>query len=161
MSTLRRLRAFLRLSRGERRLLAQGWAALLLAWLGLRLLPFQELLPWAAQVHQQAPRPGSDATWATIDGVERAVRRAAVHHLVPVRCLVRALATQWLLGQRGIKTELRIGVRKEAGVLQLHAWLEVEGRPIGEAEAVEERFARLVARDGVIEVAAHAGRSGL
>ena len=49
--------------------------------------------------------------------------------LVPFRitCLQRSVALQQLLHQQGVHTRLRIGVRKERGVLDAHAWLEHEG----------------------------------
>jgi Transglutaminase-like superfamily len=61
-----------------------------------------------------------------------------------MRCLPRALCLRWLLGRHGIRTDLRIGVaRKEAG-LDAHAWVEREGRPVGEGPDVADRFAPLV-----------------
>jgi hypothetical protein len=54
------------------------------------------------------------------------------------------LVLQRLLREQGIEAQLRIGVRTEGGRLMAHAWLEHEGRPLGEAEPVEERFARLL-----------------
>ena len=152
MSILHKLGAFLSLSRGERRLLAQAWAVLLEAWLRLHLLPFRHVLAWAGQVRQGASQPADHANSPAIDDVERAVRRAAGHHWVPVRCLVRSLAMQRLLGQRGLKADLRIGVRKEHGMVQAHAWVEFWGRPVGEEEAAVVRFARLAASDGAVEV---------
>jgi hypothetical protein len=43
-------------------------------------------------------------------------------------CLVRALATQTLLGRFGHRSDLRIGVRKAGdGGIAAHAWLECDG----------------------------------
>ena len=66
--------------------------------------------------------------------------RAAAHHLAPMTCLPRALALRKMLAQRGIPSALRIGVRKEAATIAAHAWVEVEGRAVGEPEAIAERF---------------------
>ncbi len=77
-----------------------------------------------------------------------AVARAAAHHLRPMTCLPRALALQRMLAQRGIPSVLRIGVRKEAATFTAHAWVEVEGRALGEPEAIEERFRALLPLGG-------------
>jgi transglutaminase superfamily protein len=51
-------------------------------------------------------------------------------------CLVRALATEYLLHRNGYRCELRIGAKRdEAGEFTAHAWLESGGRVlIGEFE---------------------------
>ncbi len=62
-------------------------------------------------------------------------------------CLPRSLALQRMLARRGIASELRIGVRKEsngAGGIAAHAWVEVDGVPLGEPQAIEERFQKLL-----------------
>ena len=51
-------------------------------------------------------------------------------------CLRRALGLAWMLGRRGIRADVRIGVARAGGVLEAHAWLETRdgvaiGRPGG------------------------------
>jgi hypothetical protein len=46
-----------------------------------------------------------------------------------------------LLRRRGIAGDLRIGVRKEAGRFEAHAWVELGGRVLNDNEDVGERFA--------------------
>ncbi|HEX5757819.1 MAG TPA: lasso peptide biosynthesis B2 protein, partial [Thermoanaerobaculia bacterium] len=70
---------------------------------------------------------------------------AACRGVYPAGCLPRSLAMQRLLARRGAPAELRIGVRRREGVLEAHAWVEVDGRPVGEPEGVEELFAVLEA----------------
>jgi hypothetical protein len=55
-------------------------------------------------------------------------------------CLRRSLVLQKMLSKRGIATELKIGVRKEAGQLSAHAWVEYQGKSLGEIERVNEQF---------------------
>ena len=55
-------------------------------------------------------------------------------------CLRQALALQDMLGRRGLGTQLRLGVRKEAGDLLAHAWLEYQGQRVDVEGYVEERF---------------------
>jgi hypothetical protein len=57
------------------------------------------------------------------------------------RCLVQALTLQRLLGRRGIVTELSIGVNRQDGRFGAHAWLEIDGVPVNDAEGISERFA--------------------
>ena len=81
---------------------------------------------------------------AAADRWWRLVGLAARYHLYDMTCLPQALTLQWLLGRRGVATELRIGVRRDSGNLAAHAWLEHAGRPIGEAREIASRFAPLV-----------------
>src|SRR3954468_13204462 len=55
-------------------------------------------------------------------------------------CLVRSLALQRLLRRHGIESRLRIGVRKRRAVIEAHAWVEHEGRPLLEADGVSSEY---------------------
>ncbi|GEM_PF-2905702 len=57
-----------------------------------------------------------------VDRVQRA------GELLHVSCLVRALAAQILLLRSGYRSDLKIGVTKEDGHLEAHAWLVRKGR---------------------------------
>lgn len=135
------IRRVLALTRAERWALLRAWWMLLIVDLGLRLLPFARLERWLA------PRPGRPggavAEPALVERLVWATRAAARHHLYPMRCLPRALCLRWLLGRRGIETSLRIGVSKRRGDLVAHAWVERNGRPVGDLEDVRDRFAPL------------------
>jgi hypothetical protein len=56
-------------------------------------------------------------------------------------CLERSLLLWWLLRRAGIPTDLRIGVRLDAGRLAAHAWVERDGRPLNDSADVGRRFA--------------------
>jgi hypothetical protein len=56
-------------------------------------------------------------------------------------CLPRSLALWWLLRRRGIAADLRIGVRKEGGRFEAHAWTEWRGTVLNDGDDVGERFA--------------------
>jgi hypothetical protein len=131
-------------------LLAQAWGWLLIMDIGLRLVPFSRLSAFArrgkprraaAPAAEEAPQ---DSQWQTIRRTRQMVDRARRYHLIPMTCLRRSLAMQKLLARQGIPVDLRIGVRKDGGKLSAHAWLEFLGKPVGEAEMVEENFARLL-----------------
>jgi len=131
---LRRLR---RLTAAEAWVLARAWLVLLVADLGLRILPFQRVERWLAPpVHEVAEE-------AAVPGLVWATAAAARHHLYPMRCLPRALCLRWLLGRHGIAAELRIGVERRRGEMRAHAWVERDGVPLGDGPGVADRWAPL------------------
>ncbi len=116
---------------------ARAWGLLLIADLGLRVLPFARVERWLAPA--VSARPDEPAVGRLVWATEAAAR----HHLYPMRCLPKALCLRWLLGRHGIESELRIGVARQDGGLAAHAWVERQGSPVGEDRGVEERFAPL------------------
>lgn len=69
------------------------------------------------------------------------VNAADRHGLVHPSCLVKSLTLWWLLGRQGIPSELRVGVRKESGNLEAHAWVEREGIALNEPEERHRHYA--------------------
>lgn len=69
------------------------------------------------------------------------VNAADRHGLVHPSCLVKSLTLWWLLGRQGISSELRVGVRKEGGNLEAHAWVEREGTALNEPEERHDHYA--------------------
>lgn len=59
-------------------------------------------------------------------------------------CLIRALLLFWLLKCRREHASLLIGVRKEDGQFSSHAWIEFDGKVLGENEDGPFRFATLL-----------------
>lgn len=140
---LHKLRSVFRLSSVERSLFFQAWVWLLLFDIGLRTRPFPNLQTFAARV-SAGPVPPSEQTEGLILALKTAADRARRNHLYPMTCLRRSLTLQKMLAQRGIAAELKIGVQKELGVLSAHAWVEYQGRPIGEPEKVIEQYVALM-----------------
>lgn len=124
----------------DRRRLCRAALRLLAIDLGLRLRGFAVV---AAAFERRGVRPRVGGK-ESVDLWVRAVDVAARHHLYPMSCLPRALALRSLLAEEGVATDLRIGVRKEGAALAAHAWVELEGVPIGEIPSIAERFAPLV-----------------
>jgi Transglutaminase-like superfamily len=116
---------------------ARAWTVLLAADIGLRALPFARVDRWLTP----ALAPGRDEP--AVGRLVWATEAAARHHLYPMRCLPKSLCLRWLLGRHGLDSELRIGVARPDGGLAAHAWVERQGRPVGEALGVEERFSPL------------------
>ena len=142
------LRRFLELSSFDQRLLFEAWWRLLAAALRLRFAPRRTV---TRAVRETAAPDGPEERYdkgGTVPAVALAVARAAAHHLQPMTCLPRALALQRMLARRGVDSVLRIGVRKEAEAIAAHAWVEVDGRAVGEPEAIETRFRALLPAAG-------------
>jgi hypothetical protein len=56
-------------------------------------------------------------------------------------CLVVSLALWWLLARQGIASELRVGIRKDGGTFEAHAWVECGGATLNEPEMNHRHFA--------------------
>jgi hypothetical protein len=65
---------------------------------------------------------------------------AANHLPLPSTCLTRSLLLLWLLGRRGLRAELRIGVKRVGSGIESHAWVEIAGMPVNDAPGVADRF---------------------
>ena len=86
------------------------------------------------------------------DAPRAAVSTAPLAHLVDrvaegvtwrTTCLHRAFALTWMLRERGVPADVRIGVSKEPPdeALLFHAWVEVEGQVVNDSTDVADRFA--------------------
>ncbi|MFZ1325538.1 MAG: lasso peptide biosynthesis B2 protein [Candidatus Contendobacter sp.] len=129
------------------RIVAQAWWWLLLTDLLLRLLPLQHAQSKTAPFTGHLPE-SAESISARLHRLYRLVSVAARYHLYPMTCLRQSLVLQRLLARRGIAVLLKIGVRKEAGILAAHAWLEYRGQPIGQPEAIAQHYAPLLPSKG-------------
>ena len=77
---------------------------------------------------------------ATALDIARVVNLASAQMFRAV-CLPRSMTLLWMLGRRGIASELRIGVRKEADIFTAHAWLECQGIVLNDSAEVSTDFA--------------------
>lgn len=73
-----------------------------------------------------------------LDGCAQAARRLPYS----TACLERSYAACCLLRKVGVPVELCVGVRGSAP-MQFHAWLELDGRVINDAQAVRTTYRRL------------------
>jgi len=76
-----------------------------------------------------------------VQRIARLVTIAANHGLYRATCLRRSVALWWLLRRRGVAAKIRIGVRKDQGTLQAHAWVEHNGQPLNDTQDVSARYA--------------------
>jgi hypothetical protein len=132
-----------RLSSAERWLLAQALVLLPLTALALWVVGFRR---WQSALARLTPRgtgPKGDEAVLIAEGraAARLVDAAARHGPYRATCLRRSLVLWWLLRRRGTACDLRIGVRKEAGQLQAHAWVEYRGVVLNDWADVSGRYA--------------------
>lgn len=136
---------FLWLSWPEQKLVAGAVLALSAVRIGLKVLPFATVRGIVARRYR---RRDDNPSRPALERITWAVEAAS--HYVPggSNCLVRALASEYVLGRFGYPSELKIGVAKSAaGEFAAHAWLESGGRVvIGEFEV--DRYTALGAVEG-------------
>jgi hypothetical protein len=124
--------------------LLEAFLALALTAIALKMVGLRR---WQAVLARRRPAgrplPGSDEATLVREGLAaaRLVEAAARQGPYRATCLQRSLALWWLLRRRRIDSELRIGVRKEGGRLEAHAWVELRGLVLNEVKDVRERFA--------------------
>ena len=138
----RKASTFWRLSQSDRRLLLQALALFPLVALSLRLWGMKRtqslLIRWfPARVTPIKRADCSAQVWTTA----RMVRVAARYNALWANCLKRSLVLWFLLRRQGIESQLRIGVRRQQGKFEAHAWLEWNGVALNDQSDVRQRFA--------------------
>lgn len=136
----RRLRKAAELSTGAWWLLLRAWLLLPVMSIGMRAVGYPRLHAWAGRVRPVTP---------PAQAVERAgqlgllVKMAAARHFGKFACLPRSLTLLRLLGQQGIEAKLKLGVRREDGRVEGHAWVEFDGTAINEPGDPDQDFGLL------------------
>ena len=130
---MRRVRALRDVARAQLALLAAQWRV----W----RRPTGELTTVTAPSPVGVPRsPMPPDAWR----LAVAVRRAAAYGVFRPQCLVRSMALQRLLERDGIEGgRLVVGVRRRSGEFAAHAWVELQGRPLGEDALQRRQFLRI------------------
>jgi hypothetical protein len=115
------------------RLDADEWGILLAAvWLlpatalSLRMFGYRRTRAWMER-HASPNRSGPADPRLEAARVARLVSVAAHRGPYRANCLRQALVAWWLLGRRGVDTNLVIGVRKDEQGFAAHAWVELDG----------------------------------
>ena len=131
-----RARAFILLD-GPRRLL--GLEAVVLMpvgsmWLRLGGLGRMQRAIVSRTDHRQTGRVEEHLTATLVLAVESAAR---VWH---ANCLRRSVTLWWMMRRRGLDPQLRIGVRSTDQTPAFHAWLELDGRVLNDADDVAAHY---------------------
>ena len=137
-----RLRRFSALERPAQELFLRAVVLLPLVALSLRWRGFRATRV-ALQRFLAKTNPESDAVFASKDAAVTAhmVNAADRHGLVHPSCLAKSLTLWWLLGRQGIRSHLRIGIRKEKEKFEAHAWVERDGIALNELDEPHHHYA--------------------
>ncbi len=115
--------------------------------LSLKLFGYKRLLGWLDRTSPPVARTlqseRAPEQVRTIERYARAVALAASRGPVFGTCLSRSLTLQWLLRWRRIEADLCIGVRRQGGIFEAHAWLERNGVVINDRPEVQREFTPL------------------
>jgi len=131
---------FLSLPPAEQRRLVRAFLIVAGVRIALSLVPFPRFQALLARFRAQASV--KSGAGPTTEQLARDVR--VVSNYVPrATCLTQALAGQVLLQHCGHRAVVHVGVAKEGGLIQAHAWLESGGKVvIGESEVAYVPLAR-------------------
>lgn len=97
---------------------------------------------WWLADHLPAPRQANLEGRALAEARARSIARIADRLPSRPRCLPRALLLAGLLRRRRIGAELCLGTRT-VGAFDAHAWIEIDGQPVNEAEDLRATYSRL------------------
>jgi hypothetical protein len=124
----------------DRLALGLAFVWLPLTGLGLRWLGFkrmQDRVASSAHLSQSPPEYAVERARTLSRWVGVAARRGMARGT----CLTQSLTLLRLLQREGVMGQLRIGVRLQAGQLDAHAWVEVDGQPVNDSPDVTARYA--------------------
>ena len=138
-----RIVTFLALSQTDRRLFIEALFVQPVMPLGLRLLGFRRC---RAALRRMTPTAGARVAAVGVSPhhvrhAARLVGAAGRPFHVRGTCLTRSLTLWWLLRRRGIPVQLCIGVRKPAGGVEAHAWVEHGDDVLNDDAQVRARYA--------------------
>lgn len=76
-----------------------------------------------------------------VEKICRMVKAAAHYGIGAATCLEQSLVLWYLLRQEDIPARLRIGVKKQPGKFEAHAWVEHNGMALNQVEEVHRHYA--------------------
>ncbi len=103
--------------------------------LGLSLFGYVRMRRWIERM--SARDVVRDATTGDISGAQRLARLAAIagrHGPIEATCLRQSLLLHFLLRRKRLAPELIIGVRKQDGAFDAHAWVQLGGVALGQQD---------------------------
>lgn len=143
-SDVERLIRFLRLGRRRRSLLIQAAVLLPAVDACLRIAGYNRtlsslnLLPCGS-----VRRAGRDDPAGYRDDVAWSVFMASRHGLVQATCLRRALVIDHFLRRAGLASAIRFAARQGEFGIEAHAWVESDGRVVGDHPSLTATFTPL------------------
>ncbi len=108
--------------------IARAWWTLMLVQFSLNVLPYRY---WLKRLNTAINTDhGGSSTVAAQQECKQIAQNIAIaarNHFLNVNCLGRSLALHALCRRAGFRTQIAIGIRKNRGDIQGHAWLEADG----------------------------------
>ncbi|HEV2489393.1 MAG TPA: lasso peptide biosynthesis B2 protein [Candidatus Acidoferrales bacterium] len=133
-----------RLTRRERNDLLLGFVLLPTAVVFVRMFGIRRWQRTAEARRGNESGDGGKTDVATLNEARATARMldaASRYGVVRGNCLSQSVALLWLLRRRGLPGELRIGARRIGSELEAHAWVELRGEIVNDAEDVRESYA--------------------
>lgn len=106
----------------------------------LAVLPFASWRGRFLNATDRVTQTPDERQWRICRRCSQMLSLASRYHVFPLRCLHKSIALQRLLERRAIIACLHIGICKNDGVLDGHAWLEIGARVINDNAAVAGRY---------------------
>ncbi len=138
-----RFRRFSALDSEARKLFFRAAAWLAFVVMSLRTRGYKKTQAWLQKRLESRNATALDAgsIGELVHKTCRMVRAAQRHGLTRSTCLEESLALWYLLGRQNISSRIRIGVRKQAGKFEAHAWVEYGGEALNQSEELHRHYA--------------------
>ena len=111
----------------DRGLLVETFAIVSTLPLVLRVVRVQRLTGTLGRTFDGRGPAGGRVDEPRARQIARVVAMASRHTPTTNTCLHRSLALWWVLGRRGLDSQLKMGARQSNGRLDAHAWVEHSG----------------------------------
>lgn len=129
----------------ERFLLVRLFFLLPSAWLALKIFGFNRARRMAERKLQAGLIELDPVAMKRVQRQAQLTSIASRHGIYKANCLHQSLALCWLLRRQGMAAQIRIGVRPNMQPFQAHAWVELDGIPLGQQVDEYKAFDRLTA----------------
>lgn len=107
----------------------------------LRIFGFNRSHAWLLRHSQDSGFiPADAAALQTSERLAELANIAGRRGAVTATCLRQAMLLEWWLRRRGLDAKLKLGARIEQGQFDAHAWVELEGRALGQADLKHQAF---------------------
>ncbi|MBP0020296.1 MAG: lasso peptide biosynthesis B2 protein [Cyanobacteria bacterium SBLK] len=125
----------------SRSLLLRAFFGLIFVAIALPLSGLKTTQKILSQLPQQSLTLSDTEQGQRVEDTAAMVKIAARYCRFLSNCLKKSLVLWQLLRWQGIESELRIGVRRDRGQFEAHAWVEYQGIALNEVQDVRRDFA--------------------
>lgn len=107
----------------------------------LRVFGFNRSHAWLLNLSNKSPFIQADEeSLKTAEQLAQLANIAGRRGAITATCLRQAMLLQYWLRRRGFDAQLKLGARLQEGQFDAHAWVELEGQPLGQAEMNHRAF---------------------